>query len=122
MSNIHIPEPCHAKWNNMAPTEGGRYCTVCRKKVHDFTQWKTSDIEAIMASSPQPICGRIKSPVTIPAYIQRFKWLTVLVGVMVIFLASCRRHTVGVMAPRKPAKSVKTLTLQQDNTAFSQHT
>ena len=121
MSNIHIIEPCHAKWKSMKATEGGKFCDAYQKTVHDFTEWKTNDIEAFMASSPQPICGRIKSTVTIPPYIQRFKWLTVLVGVMVIFLSSCRRYTVGVMVPRKPAKSVKTLSLQQANINFSQH-
>lgn len=120
MSNIHIPEPCHAKWNKMTPTEGGRFCDACQKTVHDFTQWKTTDIEALVESSPQPICGRIKLPVPTPAFIQQFKWLTLLASVVVIIFSSCRRPIIGKMI-RNPKKSVKTLSLQQNTINSSQY-
>ncbi|GJM60598.1 carboxypeptidase-like regulatory domain-containing protein [Persicobacter diffluens] len=34
---IHIPKPCAEKWEQMTPTEKGRYCKKCQKEIYDFT-------------------------------------------------------------------------------------
>lgn len=34
---IQIPEPCNENWDEMTPTEKGRYCGVCKKEIYDFT-------------------------------------------------------------------------------------
>jgi hypothetical protein len=34
---ISIPEPCNEKWEEMTPTEKGRYCAVCKTEIYDFT-------------------------------------------------------------------------------------
>jgi len=34
---ISIPEPCNEKWDEMTPTEKGRFCAVCQTEIYDFT-------------------------------------------------------------------------------------
>ncbi|PTX61617.1 carboxypeptidase-like protein [Kordia periserrulae] len=41
---ISIPEPCHENWNEMSPTEKGRFCKVCTKEVIDFTSKSDEEI------------------------------------------------------------------------------
>ncbi|MFD0962739.1 carboxypeptidase-like regulatory domain-containing protein [Pseudofulvibacter geojedonensis] len=55
--NISIPEPCHEDWNNMTPTQKGRFCGVCTKEVVDFTSF--SDEQLIKhLNREQHLCGR----------------------------------------------------------------
>lgn len=54
---IQIPEPCHEDWNNMSPTEKGKFCGVCTKEVIDFTA--KSDEELIkQVVNNENLCGR----------------------------------------------------------------
>lgn len=54
---IQIPEPCHEDWNQMLPTEKGKFCKVCTKEVVDFTS--KSDEELIRYFSTKGnLCGR----------------------------------------------------------------
>lgn len=54
---IQIPEPCHENWNQMLPTEKGKFCKVCTKEVVDFTS--KSDEELIRYFSTKGnLCGR----------------------------------------------------------------
>ncbi|MEZ4796120.1 MAG: carboxypeptidase-like regulatory domain-containing protein [Flavobacteriaceae bacterium] len=54
---LNIPKPCHEDWNKMTPQEKGRHCSVCQKKVFDFT---TKTDEAIIKTFEQEgnVCGR----------------------------------------------------------------
>ncbi|WP_082106748.1 carboxypeptidase-like regulatory domain-containing protein [Kordia zhangzhouensis] len=55
--SIQIPEPCHEDWNQMLPTEKGKFCKVCTKEVVDFTS--KSDEELIRYFSTKGnLCGR----------------------------------------------------------------
>ncbi|MBN4070922.1 hypothetical protein JYT72_00300 [Crocinitomix catalasitica] len=33
---FQIPEPCHENWNEMSPTEKGRFCEKCSKEILDL--------------------------------------------------------------------------------------
>ena len=46
--DIHIPEPCHADWDQMRPEERGRYCFECKTKVHDLSAMTETEAEAFL--------------------------------------------------------------------------
>ncbi len=57
---VQIPKPCHENWNQMSPTEKGKFCNVCTKEVVDFTS--NSDEEIIRyLSNHGNLCGRFRS-------------------------------------------------------------
>lgn len=56
---LSIPTPCHEQWNQMTPTEKGKFCAACSKEVIDFTQ---SSDEHLFKSlqSKENLCGRFR--------------------------------------------------------------
>ncbi|MGB4776406.1 MAG: carboxypeptidase-like regulatory domain-containing protein [Daejeonella sp.] len=61
MQNIQlaIPEPCHENWNNMNPTEKGRFCNVCEKQVIDFSVMSDAQLLHYFSKiKDENICGR----------------------------------------------------------------
>lgn len=57
---ISIPEPCHENWQNMLPSDKGRFCLSCQKEVIDFSVMTKHEIEAYFKSLPSNVCGRFK--------------------------------------------------------------
>ena len=58
---ISIPKPCHQDWNRMTPEERGRFCSVCSKTVHDFSEKTNDEIrEFITAHRNENLCGRFR--------------------------------------------------------------
>lgn len=57
---INIPEPCHEGWQNMTPTQKGRFCTSCEKEVIDFSNKRDEELVKELAGKTN-ICGRFKS-------------------------------------------------------------
>lgn len=53
---IAIPKPCHENWQDMTPTEKGRFCASCKKEVQDFT--KLNDKTLLLLKKDKNICGR----------------------------------------------------------------
>ena len=58
-SEIPIPTPCGADWNDMTPAGRSRFCDACRKHVHDLSEM-TSDEARTLLSSPatEGLCVR----------------------------------------------------------------
>jgi hypothetical protein len=56
---LSIPEPCHESWDNMSPTEKGRYCGSCQKEVVDFTGMTDAELYAFFTQKRSgSVCGR----------------------------------------------------------------
>jgi hypothetical protein len=57
--SIKIDSPCHENWENMEPTEQGRFCNSCQKAVVDFTGLTDQQILQYFLKNPVPVCGRM---------------------------------------------------------------
>ena len=57
---LNIPEPCHEDWQQMSPTQKGKFCGSCQKEVIDFTKLSASEIARKTKNSKQ-LCGRFTS-------------------------------------------------------------
>jgi len=56
---LHIPEPCHEKWNNMTPVEKGRFCGSCQKQVVNFANMNDEQVVAFFKrQTTGSVCGR----------------------------------------------------------------
>ncbi len=56
---LSIPEPCHESWQQMTPTEQGRFCNACAKEVIDFSTM--TDIQVLnyfTNMTHEKVCGR----------------------------------------------------------------
>ncbi|SHJ10156.1 CarboxypepD_reg-like domain-containing protein [Mesonia phycicola] len=54
---INIPEPCQENWQEMTPSQKGKFCARCQKEVTDFTKLSSSEIARKMSKDKQ-LCGR----------------------------------------------------------------
>jgi hypothetical protein len=58
---ITIPEPCHEGWENMTPSEKGRFCGSCQKQVVDFTRMSDSQmIVFFKQKANRNVCGHFE--------------------------------------------------------------
>ena len=56
---LTIPEPCHESWQQMTPTEQGRFCNACAKEVIDFsTMTDTQVLNYFTNLTHENVCGR----------------------------------------------------------------
>lgn len=56
---IQIKNPCDAKWQEMTPTETGKYCSACEKVVVDFSKMNDLQIKEYFTEyASQKTCGR----------------------------------------------------------------
>jgi len=58
---LTIPTPCHENWDQMAPAEQGRFCSVCVKTVKDFTAVSDEGIVDAFSQNSEDTCGRFKT-------------------------------------------------------------
>ncbi len=58
---LSIPEPCHQNWNDMTPTQQGRFCNACAKEVIDFSEMSDSEVlnYFIAVKKNDTVCGRV---------------------------------------------------------------
>lgn len=56
---LAVDNPCHENWENMSPSEKGRFCGSCQKQVIDFTNMTDAQV-AIFFKKPSTgsVCGR----------------------------------------------------------------
>jgi hypothetical protein len=76
--HLSIPTPCHENWEQMTPTEQGRFCGSCQKQVIDFTQMTDQQLVAYFKKPINNVCGRLAPDqldrtINIPA--KRIPWL-----------------------------------------------
>jgi hypothetical protein len=56
---LSIPEPCHENWQNMTPTDQGRFCKACAKEVVDFSMMTDTEVLNYFTSlTHDKVCGR----------------------------------------------------------------
>ena len=56
---LSIPEPCHQNWQDMTPTQQGRFCNACAKEVIDFSTMSDSEVLNYFSSlKNEKVCGR----------------------------------------------------------------
>lgn len=56
---LSIPEPCHENWQQMTPTEQGRYCNACAKEVIDFSMMTDTEVLNYFTHiTHDKVCGR----------------------------------------------------------------
>ncbi|MCJ8209882.1 carboxypeptidase-like regulatory domain-containing protein [Mucilaginibacter sp. RS28] len=56
-TQITIKNPCREDWNLMSPAEKGRYCSSCKKVVHNFADLSHQQIIDILKASSS-ICAK----------------------------------------------------------------
>jgi hypothetical protein len=62
---ISIPKPCTENWDEMTPSDKGRFCAHCQKTVIDFTSWTdTALYEYLEKNKEHRICGRFRKTQT----------------------------------------------------------
>ena len=57
---LNIPEPCNEDWQQMSPTQKGKFCASCQKEVIDFTKLSATEI-ARKTKNAKQLCGRFTS-------------------------------------------------------------
>ncbi len=56
---LSIPEPCHQNWNEMTPTQQGRFCNACAKQVVDFSNMSDTQVVQYFSNiKNENVCGR----------------------------------------------------------------
>lgn len=56
---VHIPKPCHEKWEEMTPNAQGAFCHSCKKNVIDFTNKTENEIYHTLTQANGEVCGRL---------------------------------------------------------------
>lgn len=57
---LNIPEPCHKKFTEMIPAQGGSFCDSCEKIIVDFTNMTDNEIANTFIKNKRKICGQFR--------------------------------------------------------------
>ncbi len=57
---LTIDKPCSESWDEMSPTDSGRFCANCAKNVIDFTSLSDDQVLTIIKKSSGNLCGRLE--------------------------------------------------------------
>jgi len=66
---LSVPNRCSEKWDHLAPTDKGGYCSTCEKMVIDFTKMTDDEIVNFFKRNSAHVCGRFQ-PQQLKAYTQ----------------------------------------------------
>ena len=56
---LSIPEPCHENWQQMTPTDQGRFCNACAKEVVDLSMMTDTEVlNYFTRLTHEKVCGR----------------------------------------------------------------
>ena len=119
---LEIPKPCPEKFSEMKPVDGGAFCSVCNKKVVDFTRSSPSEIDLYFENkNPEAkVCALIKKEqileMNFDAFFSRFSfwniWRKAAVIVYFIFgmgLFSCSGSGDEVAGEMEPMGKVQVI-------------
>ena len=67
---ISIKEPCHVGWENMSVSEKGRFCSSCRKDVHDFSNSSIDEIRKAYLENEGALCGHVPVKILQEQYVE----------------------------------------------------
>jgi hypothetical protein len=56
---LNIPTPCHENWDEMTPSEKGRFCNQCSKTVVDFSKMSDKEVIQLITDTNSRICGHV---------------------------------------------------------------
>lgn len=101
---LSVPEPCHENWNDMTPTEKGRFCAACQKDVVDFTNMGQAELVAFFRKKTSGnVCGRfyedqLNNPMPVP--VKRIPWARYFFQITLpAFIASGKLMAQGKVVP-----------------------
>lgn len=58
---VHLNFKCNESWENMSPSNSGKFCDNCSKNVFDLTNKSEEDIKKLYRENNGKMCGRIRS-------------------------------------------------------------
>ncbi|CAN5485455.1 hypothetical protein BH10BAC1_BH10BAC1_18170 [soil metagenome] len=68
---LTIKEPCHQGWENMSLSKKGRFCSSCKKNVHDFSNSTIDEIKKVYFESSDGVCGHVPVKLLQEQYVER---------------------------------------------------
>ena len=101
-SQLRVNTPCHENWDDMSPTQQGKFCGVCETEVVDFEAMSDEQVEQFFANyKGGHLCGKIRQKETTlpllqspPATVQPFQpthWRKIAAGLLLATsLAACK--------------------------------
>ncbi|MCF6402279.1 carboxypeptidase-like regulatory domain-containing protein [Chitinophaga filiformis] len=102
---LTLPQPCSENWEEMTPTEKGRFCLNCQKTVIDFSAMGDRQVVEVINGTQGQVCGRFY-----PQQLNRefaiadqkrtpFIPIAALVSALYFFLPSARAQRVSQTVP-----------------------
>lgn len=58
--SIRIEKPCHEDWDQMTPTDRGKFCGSCQKNVTDFSTMTDNEILQFLNEHTGSLCGQLR--------------------------------------------------------------
>lgn len=67
---ITIKNLCQVGWENMSTSEKGKFCSTCKKHVHDFTKSTAEEIKTAYIENKGNLCGHISAKLLREEYVK----------------------------------------------------